>query len=76
MEMAEKPISTAQDLVRKIDTLRWNIHVSRASIHKLKNGKEVNTTAILQKVEMVRAEAKEVADAAESLIRAAMTPRI
>ena len=69
MEMAEKPMLAARDLVRRIDILRWNIHLSRAGIHKLKNGQEVNPAAILQKIEMVRAEAKEVADGADALIR-------
>jgi hypothetical protein len=54
---------TRGDVIRQLDILRGGLRIAMTTIQKMKDNKKVNTDAVLRRLALIRAEAKEVRDA-------------
>ncbi len=54
---------TRGDVIRQLDILRGGLRIAMTTIQKMKKGLPVDAEAVLNRLALIRAEAKEVRDA-------------
>jgi hypothetical protein len=56
------PNTTRADVLRQLDLLRGGLRIAMTCIRKMKHNQKVDADAVLRRLALIRAEAKEVRD--------------